>query len=170
MRFVYKALMFGFILTSCQSLADESTNSSLLKAFHKYGITKCDDFIIQNSSLKHNWHFFISQHKQDIDKEIKEASVIQIHGTKNDTIKTDDSYIQTPEACYLNARFTLTYSGPCSSSIDLDHWYVSEAMPNNDYTEYKNKYGVSLFAKEITVGNFKACIYEYNRRIRHDIK
>ena len=90
-------LIFGLILTSCQSLADESSNRILLKAFHKYGITKCDDFIIKNSALKKNWYFLITQHEGHIDKQVKEVSVIQIYGSKDDTIKSDDSYIQTSE-------------------------------------------------------------------------
>jgi len=170
MRFFYSALMFGCMLISCQSLADESSNHRLLKAFHEYGITKCDDFIIENSSLKKNWYFVISKHEDNIDKKIKEVSVIQIYGSKNDTLKSDDSYIQSSEACYLHSRHTLTFAGSCSSNVNLDHWYVSEEMPDKDYTEYKNQHGVRYFAKEITLGNFKACVHEYTIRKSHNIK
>lgn len=170
MKFFYNILIFWLILTSCQSLADKSSNSSLLEAFHKYGITKCDDFIVENSSLKQNWYFVISEHLNNIDEEIKEVTITQIYGSKNDTIKSEDSYIQTPKACYLNSRHTLTYAGLCSSNINLDFWYVSKEMPDKDYTEYTNTNGIRTFAKEISVGNFKACVQEYSVRKKCDIK
>ena len=32
---------------------------TLLKSFHDYGITKCDSFIVENSTLEKNWNYFI---------------------------------------------------------------------------------------------------------------
>jgi hypothetical protein len=143
----------------------ESDNQILLKSFHKYGITNCDKFIEKNSSLIGNWNFFISKHANEIDKSVKEASVIQIYGSHNDTIKTDDSYIQTKNQCFLHARSTVTYSGSCRDHVDLNFWYVSSSMPGKDYTQYTNKGGITMQVKEILVGNFNACIQETDRRI-----
>jgi len=168
--FFYNTLVLGMIFISFQSVADESSNRHLLEAFHKYGITKCDNVILENSSLQENWSYFIEKHKNNIHEEINEVSLIQIYGSKNDTVKIDHSYIQTPEACYIHKRETVTFVGPCSKNIDLNNWYVKSAMPDKDYTEYHNKNGVIMFAKEITVGNFKACIKEYNMRNQYDIK
>jgi hypothetical protein len=151
-------------------MAAESNNDILLKSFHKYGITKCDSFIIENSRLKGAWTFFVEQHTNNIDKEIKEVSIIQVSGSKNDTFKKDDSYIQTPKACYLHKKSTLTFPGSCSSNINFDYWYISNEMLNNDYNEYTNTSGAKLLAKEISVGNFKACIQEYTARYKYDIK
>jgi len=151
-------------------MAVESNNDILLKSVHKYGITKCDSFIIENSSLNGDWTFFVVQHANNIDKEIKEVSIIQILGSKNDTWKRDDSYIQTPKACYLHKKSTLTFSGPCSSNINFDHWYLSKEMLNNDYNEYTNTGGSKMLAKEISVGNFKACIQEYDLHLKYDRK
>jgi hypothetical protein len=170
MKFFYKVLFFGIMLISSKTLGDKSSNKPLLEAFHEYGITKCDDFIVENSPLNQNWYFVIEKHMSDIDEKIKEVSVRQIYGSEGDTIKSDDSYIQTSEACYLHKRRTLTYTGPCSSNINFDYWYVSNKMPDKDYTEYTNKNGLKMFAKEISVGNFKACIHEYSLRQKYDIK
>ena len=129
------------------------------QSFHKYGITKCDKLILKNSRLKGNWNFFVSKHR-DIDGSNPEASIIQITGTKNDTPKVDDSYLQTQKKCFLTKRSTITAAGSCKENVDGNFWYVSTEMTTKDYTQYKNKGGVELYAKEIEVGNFKACIQE----------
>lgn len=138
----------------------ETDDQILLKAFHKYGITKCDKFLIKNSKLDENWNFFISKHADAIDDNVKEASIIQIFGSKNDTVKFDHSYIQSKKGCFVHKRTITTFSGPCSEHVDLNYWYVSTDMPDKDYTTYKNKGGVEMHVKEISVGNFKACIQE----------
>ena len=40
----------------------ESDDDILLKAFHKYGITKCDTFILKNAKLKANWDLLAKSH------------------------------------------------------------------------------------------------------------
>ncbi len=138
----------------------ESNDQILLNSFHEYGITKCDKFILENSRLEGNWNLFISKHAGGIDGSATEVSVIRIWGTENDTVKVDDSYIQTPKNCYLHHRSTVTYPGSCESNVDGNYWYVSNRMPGKDYTTYTNKGGADMQAKEIQVGNFKACIQE----------
>ena len=138
----------------------ESDDQILLNAFHEYGITKCDKFILENSRLEGNWDFFISKHAGGIDGSATEVSLIKIWGVENDTIKVDDSYIQTPKNCYLHRRSTITFPGTCESNVDGNYWYVSNRMPGKDYVTYKNKGGIEMQAKEIQVGNFKACIQE----------
>jgi hypothetical protein len=146
------------ILTSGRVLADD--DQILLGQMHKYGITKCDGLVLKNSKLEDNWNMFTSKHRDDIDKNVKEASVIQVTGPKGDTVKIDVSYIQGPNKCFMTKRSTITFPGSCSENIDMDAWFVSKAMPDKDYTQYENKGGVSMLAKEVTVGNFKACIQE----------
>lgn len=153
----YLALVSGVVLA-----ADD--NGKLLNSFHNYGITKCDKFIIKNSGLESHWNYFISRHADDISDTVKEASVIQIYGSVDDTVKTDDSYIQSKNGCFLDSRSTITHSGPCKDHVDMDSWYVSKEMPGKDYTQYTNKGGVTMQVKEISVGNFKACIKETTRR------
>ena len=163
MRKTYIAVLFYFFTSSSPVFAD-SDNKILLNAFHKYGITKCDTFILENSRLKTNWNFFISKHAGGIDGPVTEVSVIQIFGKKTDTVKVDYSYIQSPKSCFLHSRSTITYPGSCTSNIDGDFWYISNSMPTKDYTTYTNKGGIEMQAKEISVGNFKACIQEINIR------
>lgn len=79
-------------------------------------------------------------------------------------MKIDDSYIQTPKSCYLHSRAITTFPGPCDSNVDGNYWYVSNRMPGKDYTTYKNKGGIEMHAKEIQVGNFKACVQESSIR------
>lgn len=154
-----------FVGLSITSPALANDDQSLLKAFHKYGITKCDNFILENSKLKSNWNFFISKHLGGIDGTATEVSITQIFGSKGDTVKTDDSYIQTAKKCFLRQNWTLTAPGACSSSIDGDKWYIATKMPDKDYTKYENAGGIELFAKEISMGNFKACIQEGSKLI-----
>jgi ribosomal protein L31 len=128
--------------------------------FHKYGIKRCDNFIMANSPLKGNWNYFMSKHAGGIDGKSTEVSVIRIWGDGADTVKVSDSYIQTRAACYLHRRTTLTYKGACEENIDLDIWTMSHPLAGRDYKVYTNKGGVDMFAKEVTVGEAKLCIQE----------
>ncbi|WP_133406907.1 hypothetical protein [Parashewanella tropica] len=139
-------------------------DQSLLKSFHEYGISKCDRFILENSKLKSNWNFFIDKHVGGIDGPATEVTVTQIFGSKGDTVKTDATYIQTSKKCFLRKTWTLTFPGACSENIDGNAWYISKKMPNKDYTTYKNAGGIELHAKEISMGNFKACVQEGSLR------
>ena len=155
-------LFVGFSIASPVLANDDQ---SLLKSFHKYGITKCDSFILEHSKLKGNWHFFIGKHLGGIDGTATEVSITEIFGSKNDTVKTDDSYIQTAKKCFLRQTWTVTFPGTCSDNIDGDGWYIVTKMPNKDYTKYENGRGVELFAKEISMGNFKLCVQEGSLRL-----
>jgi len=157
------SLIIGIGIIS--SLFAKSDDKILLGAFHKYGITKCDNFILENSKLKMNWNFFISSHNQDISNDVKEVSIIEIFGSKNDTVKVDHSYIESPNGCFLTKRITLSFKGSCESNIDKNYWYISKEMPNKDYIAYSNGKGVERYAKEIEMGNFKSCIQETTLRI-----
>jgi len=144
----------------------QSNEEILLDSFHKYGITKCDAFILKNSRLEGNANLFINKHKGGIDGPSTEVSIITIYGKKGDSVKVDDSYIQTAKNCFLDSRSTVTNSGSCESNIDSNYWQVSLKMPDKDYTTYKNRYGIEMQAKEISVGDLKACIKETSIRIR----
>jgi len=157
-------VFFSLAATMVGAAHAESDDQILLNAFHKYGITKCDKFILENSKLEGNWNMFISKHSGGIEGSATEVSIIRIWGTENDTVKADDSYIQTPKNCYMHRRSTVTYPGTCESNVDGNYWYVSNNMPGKDYTTYTNKGGVEMQAKEIQVGNFKACIQETSIR------
>ena len=151
--------------TLFSSIASADDTQLLLNSFHEYGITKCDSFIAENSGLNGNWNYFINKHSGGIDGPATEVTVTQIYGSKDDTVKTEDTYIQTAKKCFLRSTWTLTFPGPCSDSIDGNAWYVATAMPNKDYTTYKNAGGIELHAKEISMGNFKACVQEGSKRI-----
>ncbi|ARD45604.1 hypothetical protein [Colwellia sp. PAMC 21821] len=136
----------------------------LLKQFHDYGIKKCDAFIIEKSKLKGGWSLFINKHAGGIDGPSTEVTMTQIFGSKDDTVKTEDTYIQTSKKCFLRHTWTVTFPGSCESNIDGNAWYISTKMPNKDYTTYKNSGGIELHAKEISMGNFKACVQEGSSR------
>ncbi|MCA3958313.1 hypothetical protein JKP11_22040 [Vibrio vulnificus] len=93
-----------------------------------------------------------------------EVTITNIWGSKGDTVKTESTYIQTAKNCYLRETWTVTNPGSCRDNIDGNYWYVSTEMPNKDYTTYKNSGGIELHAKEISVGNFKACVQEGSKR------
>ncbi|KHT63284.1 hypothetical protein RJ45_12845 [Photobacterium gaetbulicola] len=163
MRFSALVVFISTVIFSGHALANDS--QILLKSFHDYGIKKCDTFISQNTTLKGNWNFFINKHAGGIDGPVTEVTVVNIWGSRGDTVKTEDTYIQTPKNCYLRQTWTLTDPGSCSENIDGNHWYVSTKMPNKDYTTYKNSGGIELHAKEIQVGNFKVCVQEGSKRL-----
>jgi hypothetical protein len=161
---ITKVVLFSLAITVVGGVYAESDDQTLLDSFHEYGITKCDKFILENSSLVANWNYFISKHAGGIDGSATEVSLIRIWGEENDTVKVDDTYIQTPKNCYLHTKLIATYAGSCESNIDGKYWYVSTRMPGKDYTHYENNGGVDMHAKEIRVGNFKACIQETSIR------
>ncbi|MGE4456230.1 MAG: hypothetical protein AB7E13_04805 [Arcobacteraceae bacterium] len=155
----------SLMFVSCINVyALDKKDETLLSAFHKYNITKCDKFILKDSKLVANWNYNISRYSKDIANGIYEASVIIVDGSTNDTIKVDHSYMQTPNGCFVTKRSTLTFSGSCNSNIDGNYWYLSNAIPENDYSIYKNKYNLEMYAKEILLGNFKACVQEISIR------
>jgi hypothetical protein len=164
MKNILSALIIYFIASS--ALFAKNNDEILLDAFHKYGITECDSFILKNSKLKGNGSFFISKHFDGIDGPSTEVSIINIYGEKGDTVKIDDSYIQTMKNCFLHSRSTITNIGSCESNIDKNFWKITSQMPNKDYTTYENKYGIEMHAKEIEVGNEKVCIKETAVRLR----
>lgn len=163
---IIRLTLFSLFAVMVGNSYAQSDNQRLLNNFHEYGITKCDQFILENSMLTGNWDLFISKHADGIDGPTTEVSIIRIWGVENDTVKVDDSYIQTAKSCYLHRRATTSFSGPCESNVDGNYWYISNQMPGKDYVTYKNRGGVEMQAKEIQVGNFKACIQETNLRIK----
>lgn len=161
-KYAATAIVSLSLLASQASFAND--DQKLLNSFHQYGIKKCDAFILENSKLTGNWNYYINKHAGGIDGDTTEVTLTRIWGSKGDTVKTEDTYIQTAKNCYVRTTWTLTNSGTCSSNIDGDLWYISRAMPDNDYTTYKNAGGIEMHAKEISMGNFKACIQEGSKR------
>ena len=89
--------------TFFSSIASADDTQLLLNSFHEYGITKCDSFIAENSGLNGNWNYFINKHSGGIDGPATEVTVTQIYGSKDDTVKTEDTYIQTAKKCFLRS-------------------------------------------------------------------
>ena len=162
MRFYGLAVLLPSLIISSASFANDS--QLLLNRVHEYGIKKCDSFISQNTKLQGNWNFFINKHAGGMDGPATEVTITNIWGSKGDTVKTESTYIQTAKNCYLRETWTVTNPGSCGDNIDGNYWYVSTEMPNKDYTTYKNSGGIELHAKEISVGNFKACVQEGSKR------
>ena len=158
-------LIFITACSSMSAVANED-DATLLNAFHKKGITKCDSFILENGKLQGNWHIVTSTHPGLNNDSFKELGLIQVTGKKGDSVKITQSYIQTPTACYMSGVTTVTFSGRCSDrdNIDPDYWYVKDEMEGLDYKKYENKGGIDMFAKEISVGNFTACVIDYHKR------
>ncbi|MCK6265892.1 hypothetical protein KP803_21790 [Vibrio sp. ZSDE26] len=158
---VLSAIFCNSIFFNPAAASDEQL---LINAFHEYGITKCDSFILENSKLKSNWNLFINKQAGGMDGPATEVTITHIFGSKGDTVKNEDTYIQTAKNCYYRGTWTVTFPGSCSESVDGNLWYVSTQMPNKDYTTYKNAGGVELHTKEISMGNFKACVQEGSLR------
>jgi len=164
-RYSLVALLAATLLLSNSAAANED-DQTLLKAFHKYGVTKCDRFILEHGKLKGNWSFNISRHPDLNDKNFAEVSGTTVTGKQGDTVKVVQSFIQTPSACYMLDLTTITSPGHCSDNDNIDQsaWYVKDELAGRDYKKYENKGGITLYGKEITVGNFSACVMEYEQR------
>ena len=157
------ALLFSMTFSS--NLFAKTNEDILLKAFHKNSITKCDKFIKKHSRLNGHFNVFISKHDDGIDGKSTEVSIVTIYGEKGNTIKFDDSYIQTAKNCVLHSRSVATKIGSCDSIIDTKKWFRTSPMPKKDYSAYKYKLGYDLYAKELTVGDSKICIMQASMRI-----
>jgi len=154
------------VLIGLSGQVSASTDGIVVKAFHKYGITKCDGLISKNTKLMPgtDWQYFLDRQTGGLEGKAVEATITVLYGSKGDTVKTVDTYIQSSKQCYLRSTWTITHPGTCASNMDGDKWYVSSKMPKNDYQTYENGKGATVQAKEISVGNFKACIREGNFR------
>ena len=159
-------LLLIFILSSTTNIYAKTNEDILLEAFHKNSINKCDKFIKKHMRLQGSFNVFISKHEDGIDGPSTEVSIVTIYGTKGNTIKFDDSYIQTTKNCVLHSRSVATKIGSCDSIIDPNKWFRTSPMPNKDYSAYKNKAGFDLYAKELDVGGSKVCIMEASMRIK----
>lgn len=142
------------------ALAD---NQKLLKMFHDYGMAKCDAYILENSGLdgKPNWSIDISKHDGEPSSAATEVILTTIYGSKGDTIKQNDVYLQTEKGCYLRTAVTAAFTGACEKNVDGDFWYVSNPLKSVDYTKYNNAGGTTMYARDLRLGNFDACIIEY---------
>lgn len=140
----------------------QANEQGILDSFHKYGIKKCDSFIKKNSSLegKSNWNYLISKHANGIDGPTTEVVLTTLYGSINDSVKTVQTYVESKQKCYLTEQWTISFKGTCQDNVDLNAWYVKDDLSNLDYKQYSNGHGVTMYAKEITVGNFKACLQE----------
>lgn len=159
------ALILITVLSSASVFAEDD-DQILLKTFHKNGITKCDSFILEHGKLKGDWYVLTTAHPGLNNGNFKELGLSQVTGSQGDSLKFTQSYIQTPTACYVSSISTVTFPGRCSDpgNIDPNQWYVKDKMAGNDYKRYENNGGVTLYAKEISVGNFTACVIEYHKR------
>ena len=166
----YLRILLSFFLAlnfnSLFAQENNQINDVLLKKFHKIGITKCDNFIMQHSFIdnsKHsNWYYDLIYIPQKNANSTKQATLVFFYGYKNDSVKITYNYSQNDKECILIKVATGTFSGSCIDNVNADYWYVVNNMNNLDYIKYKNPGGVDMYAKEIKVGNFKACITEYN--------
>jgi hypothetical protein len=166
MKVMKSLILILLFLVSINGHASKQMDT-LLSQFHNYGITKCDAMIARSFNIEkiHNWTYFINHSTNKMPGEVYEATLIAVFGTVGDSAKLDFSFTQTPNSCELHKRITTTKSGGCEENINGNDWYLAEKALDNDYKFYKNKYGDALFAKEIKVGNFKACAQELSFRL-----
>ena len=116
-----------------------------------------------DNSKHSNWYYNFYNVQEKNANSTKQATLVFFYGKKNDSVKITNIYTQNDKECILIKECTLTFSGSCIDNVNADYWYVTNHMNNSDYTHYKNPGGTDMFAKEIKVGNFRACIQEYSR-------
>jgi len=156
-------VLISLFFTSLNSLASTIDNQ-LLKEFHKFGITHCDEFITKNTRTPGTWKFFINKHPSGIDGPSTEVSLTQISGKLGQSFKTDYSFIQTLKKCFLHKKGQITALDSCDKAIDSKIWNLQYNLPGFDYKKYKDKKGITLYAKELDLGGKKACLLDYEFR------
>lgn len=150
---------------SQSSLAIAQDNQpKLLKQFHEFGITHCDEFIAKNTATKGPWKFFMNKHPGGIDGPSTEVSLTQISGKPGESLKTNYMFIQTLKQCFMRKSGQVMVNDSCQNAVDKTVWNLQYNLPNFDYKRFKDKKGVILFSKEIQLGGEKACLLDYEFR------
>ncbi|GAB6069023.1 hypothetical protein JCM30760_01200 [Thiomicrorhabdus hydrogeniphila] len=160
-----KVIATALLLLSWQANASENQNE-LLKQFHKFGITHCDNFIKKNTATPGEWKFFMNKQPGGLDGPSTEVSLTQISGKPGQSIKTDYSFIQTLKACFLHKTGQIIAFDSCDKAVDKKVWNLEYNLAEFDYKRYKDAKGVVLFTKEITMDNKKVCFLNYDFRTK----
>ncbi|WP_321325448.1 hypothetical protein [Thiomicrorhabdus sp.] len=166
-----KPLLFlTLILHSWLAYANDD-QTQLLKQFHEFGITHCDEFISKNTATPGVWKFFMSKHPGGIDGPSTEVSLTQISGKPGQSFKTDYTFIQTLKQCFLHKSGQIVAFDSCAKAVDSKVWNLQYKLPEFDYERYKDKKGVILFTKEIAIDDKKICLlnYEFRTQGKHSI-
>lgn len=166
-----KPLLFiTFMLQSFLANAGDD-QTKLLKQFHEFGITHCDEFISKNTATPGAWKFFITKQPGGIDGPSTEVSLTQISGKPGQSFKTDYTFIQTLQKCFLHKSGEIVAFDSCAKAVDKKVWYLQYKLPEFDYERYRDKKGVILFTKEIALEDKKICLldYEFRTQGKHSI-
>ncbi|WP_029408657.1 hypothetical protein [Thiomicrorhabdus sp. Milos-T2] len=153
------------LLLNQQAFAGKSTQT-MLKDFHKFGITHCDEFIQKNTATPGSWKYFINKHPGGIDGPSTEVALTQISGSRGQSFKTDYTFIQTLKKCFLHKQGQITAFENCDKAVDKNIWKVQFNLPDYDYKRYKDKTGIVLYAKDIEINGNKACLLDYEFRVQ----
>jgi len=158
-----KLIVTTLLLFSWQANASENQND-LLKQFHDFGITHCDDFIKKNTATPGEWKFFMNKQPGGLDGPTTEVSLTQISGKAGQSIKTDYSFIQTLKSCFLHKTGQIIAFDSCDKAVDKKVWNLQFNLPGFDFKRYKDPKGVVLFTKEITIDDKNICFLNYDFR------
>ncbi|WP_040727183.1 hypothetical protein [Thiomicrorhabdus sp. Kp2] len=163
-------LLITLMLQSWLTYAEEDKNQ-LLKQFHEFGITHCDEFISKNTATPGAWKFFMNKHPGGIDGPSTEVSLTQISGKPGQSFKTNYTFIQTLKQCFLHKSGQITAFDSCEKAVDKKVWNLQYNLPEFDFKRYKDKKGVVLFTKEVSLGDKKICLlnYEFRTSGKHSI-
>ncbi|MEA1989098.1 MAG: hypothetical protein U9N57_07830 [Pseudomonadota bacterium] len=104
------------------------------------------------------------KHAGGIDGPSTEVALTQISGKPGQSYKTDFSFIQTLKKCFVHKRGHITAYDNCAKAVDTKNWNVQYNLPGYDYKRYKDKNGVILYAKDITLGDNQACLLDFEFR------
>lgn len=166
MKYFIKYLPVLVLILSNQQAFAKNETQPMLKDFHKFGITHCDKFIQKNTATPGSWKYFINKHPSGIDGSSTEVALTQISGNSEQSFKTDYTFIQTLQKCFLLKRGQITAFDSCDKSVDAKIWKVQFNLPDFDYKRYKDKKGIILYAKDIDINGNKACLLDYEFRVQ----
>lgn len=140
-------------------------NQGLLKQFHSLGITHCDEFINKHVSVNGQWKFFLTKHAGGLDGPATEVNMVQIHGSKVNSLKSNYTFVQTLKKCFLHKTGHIVSNMSCEDSINKEIWQPQYKLPDFDYQRFKNKKGMVLYTKPLST---KSCLLEFEFRTKGD--
>lgn len=155
-----KGLLVAFLMLFGTTVL---ANEQLLISVHKHGVTGCDYPILNAVQLpdKSNWQWTVESYNTSMGNS-HELNITLTHGTRNDSVYEQFTVIETKHACYINHTGQITYGTSCNNSVDFQLWRENlDSQPGTDFRFFTNRLGITLIAKELAVGNGRACVVTY---------
>lgn len=163
-------IITGLVFLVSSSVAQaETTNQDIIDVMNKQGINGCDSLIERRSPVEvlNNWYIDINKHAGGIDGPTQEVTIRRTFvGDNGKTMRIEDTYIQTPERCYITSvSQSVLKGGTCRQFLgSTDDWKLVSKMEGTSYSKYKSAGGADALAETIKGPGLNACVVEFVSR------